>query len=378
MSDENMDNLEVTRRRKYARLLLEVGVNLQLDQSLLLVAEPYHWDFLNLLTEEAYKMGAKHVLVEANDPGQIKARVEHSNEENLDQLLSWTEKKYQCIIDERWARINLFGPTDPDLMGALNSENLGIIQKAHSISSRPISDACGIGKVSWCVAAWRDKERMLKERCQKLESLNLAEVKFRGPGTDLSVKCIAGARWIGGGVPIESDPEKSFIPNIPTEECFTTPNRGGTNGRMQAVRPVTVLGKPVTGAWFEFEDGKVISYGAKTNKSVLDDYFAMCPNACYLGELALVDGTSPIFKNGHVFHCILYDENASCHVALGNGYPMPIEGAVKMTNEEKLASGINVSILHTDFMIGGPDVDVTGCDGEGNEIPLIRNGDFVI
>jgi len=122
----------------------------------------------------------------------------------------------------------------------------------------------------------------------------------------------------------------------------------------------------------------VISYGAKTNQSVLDDYFGMCPNACYLGELALVDGTSPIFKNGHVFHCILYDENASCHVALGNGYPMPIEGAVKMTNEEKLASGINVSILHTDFMIGGPDVDVTGCDGEGNEIPLIRNGNFVI
>ena len=419
MNLEKIDDIEVNRRSKYAKLLLEVGVNLQPEQSLLLVAEPYHWDFLNLLTEEAYKMGAKHVLVEAIDPRQIKARIEYSREENLDQLVSWTEKKNQCIIDESWARINLFGPTNPDLMGSLNSEKLGIIQKVQSISSRPLSDACGTGRVSWCVAAlptpgwaakvyecepsakiegelwlamvkilnldtddpsahWRSKERMLKERCQKLEKLNLAEVKFRGPGTDLSVKCIAGARWIGGGVPTNSDPKKSFIPNIPTEECFTTPNRGGTSGRIHVVRPVTVLGKPVTEAWFEFEDGKVINYGAKTNKTVLDDYFAMCPNACYLGELALVDSTSPIFKNGEVFHCILYDENASCHVALGNGYPMPVEGAAEMTNEEKLASGINVSILHTDFMIGGPDVDVTGYDDEGNEIPLIRNGDFVI
>lgn len=413
------DEIDHTRRFKYARLLLEIGVNLQSGQKLIITAEPYHWDFLNLVAEEAYKMGASHVLVEAIDPKLLKARVDHGAEDDLGDVLGWIEKKNQSIIDEGWARLNLFGPTDPDLMGSLDGKRLGIIQKTQSKSGKPVSDACGTGQVTWCVAAlptpgwaakvydvepsleieqrlwlamvkilnldgadpsahWREKEQMLQQRCQKLIDLNLAEVRFSGPGTDLRVKCIAGARWIGGGIPTASDPEQSFIPNIPTEECFTTPNRRGTSGRMQTVRPVTVLGKSVIGAWFEFEEGKVISYGAKSDKSVLDDYFGMCPNASYLGELALVDGSSPIFQNGNVFHCILYDENASCHVALGNGYPMPVDGAVGMSNEEKLASGINVSILHTDFMIGGPEVDVTGYDQEGKEVPLIRQGDFVI
>ena len=413
------DPIEETRKRKYAKLLLEVGVNLQPGQNLIVAAEPYHWKFLNVLAEEAYKLGAAYVLVEANDPGLLKARVEHGAEGNLGDLVSWTDKKNQSMIDEGWARISLFGPTEPDLMGSLDAQRLGIIQKVQSVSGKPVSDACGTGKITWCVAAlptpkwaakvydlepsaevarrlwlgmvkilnldaddpsahWREKGEVLLERCEKLSKLNLAEVRFRGPGTDLKVKCIAGAKWIGGSIPTEKDRDKRFIPNIPTEECFTTPNRGGTEGRMKVVRPVTVLGKTVEDAWFEFEDGKVISYGARVNKPVLDDYFAMCPNACYLGELALVDGSSPIFQNGNVFHCILYDENASCHVALGSGYPMPVEGATGMTNEEKTAAGINVSIVHTDFMIGGPEVDVTGYDGLGKEIPLIRNGDFVL
>ncbi len=413
------EEIENTRKFKYARLLLEVGVNLQSGQKLIITAEPYHWDFLNLVAEEAYKMGASYVLVEANHPKLLKARVDHGAEDDLYDVLSWIEKKHQTVIDEGWARLNLFGPTDPDLMGLLDSKRLGIIQKTQSKSAKPVSDACGTGQVTWCVAAlptldwaakvydlepsaeierrlwlamvkilnldvadpsahWREKEQVLKQRCQKLSDLNLAEVRFRGPGTELTVKCISGARWIGGGVPTAIDPEQSFIPNIPTEECFTTPDRAGTNGRMQVVRPVTVLGKSVSGAWLEFEEGKVVNYGAKSGKPVLDDYFAMCPNASYLGELALVDGSSPIFQNGHVFHCILYDENASCHVALGSGYPMPVDGALSMSDEEKIASGINVSNLHTDFMIGGPEVDVTGYDGEGKEIPLIRQGDFVI
>ncbi|MGJ8656573.1 MAG: aminopeptidase [Akkermansiaceae bacterium] len=413
------DAIEDTRKRKYAKLLLEVGVNLQPGQKLLVAAEPYHWKFLNLVAEEAYKMGAGFVLVDADDPGLLKARVDHGQEQDLDKLVGWSDKQNHCLIDDGWARLRLFGPTDPDLMGTLNGQRLGIIQKTQSIAGKPVSEACAEGKITWCVAAlptpgwaakvydcepsaeverrlwlgmvkilnldaddpsahWIEKGEMLLERCAKLSKLNLAEVRFRGPGTDLSVKCIAGAKWIGGGVPTEKDAEKTFIPNLPTEECFTTPNRRGTEGRMQVVRPVTVLGQSVEGAWFEFEDGKVISYGAKVNKGVLDDYFEMCPNACYLGELALVDGSSPIFKNGHVFHCILYDENASCHVALGSGYPMPVEGATKMTDDEKKAAGINVSIVHTDFMIGGPDVEVTGYDGAGKEIPLIRGGDFVI
>jgi aminopeptidase len=413
------DATKLMREKKYARLLLEVGVNLQVGQNLVIAAEPYHWKFLNIIAVEAYKMGAAYVLVEANDPGLVKARVEHGAEKDLDALVTWTDKRNHALIDEGWAKLSFFGPTDPDLMGTLDSQRLGIIQKAQSISGKPVSEGCSSGKITWCVAAlatpgwaakvfdcepsaeaeqrlwleivkilnldaddpsahWREKGEILQKRCEILSDLNLAEVRFRGPGTDLRVKCIAGASWIGGGIPTAANSDNGFMPNLPTEECFTTPNRRGTEGRMQVVRPVTVLGKTVEGAWFEFEDGKVISYGAKVNKKTLDDYFAMCPNACYLGELALVDGSSLIYQSGNVFHCILYDENASCHVALGSGYPMPVQGATEMTNDEKMAEGINVSIVHTDFMIGGPEVEVTGYDGLGKEIPLIRNGDFVL
>jgi len=404
---------------KYAKLLLEVGVNLQEKQKLVIIGEPYHWKFINILAEEAYKMGAAYVLVEADDLGLLKARVEHGAEETLGDLVAWTDKRNRTFIDEGWARIRLFGPTDPDLMGTLDNRRLSVIQKVNSVFSKPVSDACSTGEMTWCVAAlptpgwaakvfdceatadaqqklwlemvnilsldeedpsafWIAKGEALQQRCKKLTELNLAKVRFNGPGTDLTVKCIAGAKWIGGGMPTLADREKGFMPNLPTEECFTTPNKRGTEGRMQLVRPVTVLGRSVEKAWFEFEDGKVISYGAKANKSALDDYFSMCPNACYLGELALVDSTSPIYQSGKVFHCILYDENASCHVALGNGYPMPIAGANEMTNDEKSAVGINVSIVHTDFMIGGPEVDVTGYNGHGEEIPIIRHGEFVL
>ncbi len=407
------------REQKYARLLLEVGVNLQVGQKLLIEAEPYHWEFLNVVAEEAYKMGASYVLVEANHTGLIKARIQHGAEDDLNQLVSWTDKKYRSLISEGWARLKFFGPTDPSAMSLLDSDKLGIIQKAHSISIKPVSDAGGAGKVTWSVAVlptpawaakvfggepsaeveerlwddivkilnleaddpsayWRNKCDLLKKRCEVLSGLNLAEIRFIGPGTDLVVKCIAGSKWMGGGIPTAADDGKVFMPNLPTEECFTTPNRRGTEGRMQVVRPVDVMGTTVTGAWFEFEDGKVISYGAATNKSALDDFFAMCPNAGYLGEIALVDSTSPIFETGNIYHCILYDENACCHVALGSAYPVPVEGSSDMTDVEKMAEGINVSIVHMDFMIGGHDVDVMGYDGLGKEIPLIVDGKFVL
>ena len=407
--------------RKYARLLLEVGVGLKVGQKLVVAAEPYHWDFLVLLTDEAYKMGASYVLVEATDSRMTEARVVHGAKENLGDVLGWVEKKNECLISEGWARLSFFGPTDPDLMGALDGGRLGLIQRAASISGKPVSEACGSGEMAWCVAAlptpkwaakvfkeeatadnsadlvqslwgemvkilslddenpsavWKKKGETLHARCAKLMKLNLRSVKFTGPGTDLTVGCFEDAKWIGGGI-VRPD-GSGFIPNLPTEECFTTPDMRATEGRAQVVRPVNVLGQSVEGAWFVFKEGKVVEYGAEKNKETLDRYFDMCPQAALLGELALVDGSSPIYQSGHVYECILYDENASCHVALGNGYAMAVPGGLEMSKEEKLENGVNVSLVHTDFMIGGPEVDVTGYDAEGKEFPLIRGGDFVL
>ena len=337
--------------RKYAKLILEVGVNLSKGQNLLISAEAYHINFLTILTEEAYKMGANYVHVETDHPSLLKARIENAEKSTLENLPSWLEQKYHNIIDEEWARVRIFGPTDPDLMSKLDSEKLSITQRTLSVASKPVSEACGSGKVTWCVAAlptpqwaakvyrepasevledklwlemvtilslneedpssfWREKAKRMQQRADTLMKLSIERVHFHGAGTDLSVYCFENATWIGGAM--RNTAGKPFVPNLPTEETFTTPHKLKTEGRVKVVRPVEVLGRQVEGAWFEFKKGKVTGYGAEKNQAVLDDFFAMCPNASYLGELALVDSASPIFQSGKIFRCILFDENASC------------------------------------------------------------------
>lgn len=404
-------------QRKYAKLILEVGVNLTKGQNLMISAEAYHVDFLAIMTEEAYKMGASYVQIEAELPPILKARIENADKDELENLPSWINKKYASMIDEQWARVRIFGPTDPDLLGTLDSEKLGIVQRISSLTAKPVSEACGAGKISWCVVAmptpqwaakvydepasteledrlwleivdiislneedpssfWREKGERIQQRAEKLGKLSIDRIHFHGGGTDLSVHCFENAKWIGGG--ISNVGGRSFIPNLPTEETFTTPNASKTEGHVKVVRPVEVLGRQVEGAWFTFSEGKVTDYGADKNKAALDDFFSMCPRASYLGELALVDSSSPIFQSAKVFQCILYDENASCHIALGNGYPMAVPNGLQMTKEERDELGVNSSLLHTDFMIGGDDVDVTGYDSDGNPTPIIRQGLFVI
>ncbi|MCK5200069.1 MAG: aminopeptidase, partial [Spirochaetales bacterium] len=199
----------------------------------------------------------------------------------------------------------------------------------------------------------------------------------KGPGTDLKIGLSQKAIWEGGSSVSANGIE--YSPNIPTEEVFTAPDFRETEGRVKITRPVLVpaIGKIIEGAWLEFSKGKLMGYGADNGKDVLDQYLAIDPAAAYLGELALVDSNSPIFKSGKTFYNILFDENASCHIALGSAYPGCYEGGSKMGDDELKANGINVSNLHTDFMIGSPDVDVTGKTWDRRKIDIIINGEFV-
>ena len=267
-------------------------------------------------------------------------------------------------------------------------------------------DACGAGRIPWCVAAlptpewaakvmqreasdeaaealwqtmlpilrldredpkaaWRENSDLTERRGIDLTSGNFEIYHFKGPGTDLKVYSNPNHVWEGGD--LMSDAGHVFIPNIPTEEVFTTPDWRRTSGRASVTRPVEVLGANVDKAWFEFEGGRVVDYGASEGKEKLDAYFEIDEQARYLGEVALVDSSSPIFQSGKVFHNILYDENAACHIALGSGYPTAVKGGVDMNAEEQSAAGINQSILHTDFMIGSEEVNVIGIAADGTE-----------
>ena len=216
----------------------------------------------------------------------------------------------------------------------------------------------------------------LAARADKLNSLRLDRIRFEGPGTDLTIGLMRGSRWQGG--PSKTSGGRIFEPNIPTEEIFTSPDYRRTDGRVAFTCPVFVptVGKTVEGGWLRFKDGKVVEYGADKGKDVLDVYMSMDDGASYLGEVALVDSASPIFQARRVFYNILFDENASCHIALGSAYPGCVQGGATMSQDQLKEAGSNASSVHTDFMIGSPEVDVTGIALDGKEVPIIRKGMF--
>lgn len=398
---------------KYARLMLSAGVGLQKGQKIYIQMESYHISFARVIEREAYKMGASYVLVETTDPHRVASRVRYGNEQDLGYLPPWIEERNRLMVEEKWARIFFFGPEFPDLLSSLDQGRLAKVQAAARMAAKELARACGAGEIPWAGAAlptpqwaqqvfpdkspddalellwealvkiiqldkedpteiWKDHGRRLKLRGEKLTALNLKSVHFKGPGTDLTIACLPHSTWIGGAC--TSADGVSFIPNIPTFENFTTPDYRYTDGRVRVTCPIEVMGTLVEGAWFVFEKGKVVDYGADKNVDALKKMFSICPQASYLGELALVDGSSPIYQSGILFFSGLYDENATCHIALGNGYVTAANGAEGKSEAELLDMGVNVSLVHHDFMIGSDEIDVDGIAQDGTKIPLIRNG----
>ena len=227
-------------------------------------------------------------------------------------------------------------------------------------------------------AFWVDHGDLLAARADKLNSLHLDALRFTGPGTDLTIGLMEGSIWHGG--PDKTTTGRRFSPNIPTEEVFTSPDFRRTQGQVAFTCPVFVpsVGKIIENGWLRFEKGQVVEYGALAGKDVLDVYLGMDEGAKYLGEVALVDSSSPIFASKRTFYNILFDENAACHIALGSAYPGCLKGGSSMNEGQLKSAGANTSAVHTDFMIGGPEVQVTGLTRDGRSIPLIEEGLFTI
>lgn len=400
---------------RYTRLLLEAGIHFRPGQCLSISAEPFHWPFLNILAEEAYRAGAKFVDVAAPHPRLGKARVDYASTDTLEFVPAHTLARRDMILAGGWSRLAFTGEEDPDLFANVDQSRYAITTKAAGTTNKPLMDACGSGRVPWCVAglptpawaervfsdtdgnhnaralwdvmkpilrldkedpvqAWRDLAQASVMRCRHLDAHDFKSIHLTAPGTDLILGCIPQAHWEGGT--LHDHNGNPFIPNLPTEEVFTTPDWRLTEGRAAVTRPVQVMGKPVEQAWFEFQKGRVETFGATNGEEQLAAFFNVDERARYLGEVALVDAESPIFQSGLIFSNILYDENAACHIALGSGYPL-IPSPEDTTSDEKLAMGINQSLVHTDFMIGCPEMDITGKTASGKNIAILRQGHFV-
>ena len=389
----------------YARLVLDVGLALEEGQTLEITTFPETADLARAVARAAYERGARYVDVWYEDEYVRKAMLEAGP----DEVVGWTppwQLERQRMVDERGASLSLNGHPDPHLFDDVDASLVGRSRKADLTKIK--LDQRTTGKVNWAivgyptegwartifgepdverlfdaiahtvrldepdpVAAWREHVETLRTRARALDERRLDAIRFRGPGTDLTIGLHEGARWLSGAAATTWG--LSHVVNMPTEEVFTTPNAWRTEGVVRSTQPLVTEGKLVEELEVRFEGGRVVDVKAESGADVVREQMEEDEGAKLLGEVALVDGTSRVGETGLTFFNTLYDENATCHIAYGQGFPANVGGAEGKAREELEAMGVSHSATHTDFMIGGPEVDVDGLEPNGGVVPLIRD-----
>ena len=368
--------------------------------------------FVQLLVDECYKAGARKVKVEFDYQPLYKLDVRHQTVTTMAKVEEWEKARLQHYVDTLPVRIML-DSDDPDGLKGINQGKMAKAQQKRWPIVKPYWDEME-NKYQWCiaavpgaawakklfpglpkgraveklweailftsrvtddpVAAWEAHDRDLADRCDYLNSLGIAELHYKGDnGTDLTVGMIPEAVFKGGG-----DRTKVsgvfFNPNIPTEECFTSPMRGKAEGVVYATKPLSYQGQMIENFSVRFENGKAVEVHAEKNQALLEQMISMDEGAAYLGECALVPVNSPIAESGLLFYNTLFDENAACHLALGMGFADTIRGFENMTLDECRELGVNDSMEHVDFMIGYEGLDIDAVTRDGRTVPIFRRG----
>lgn len=405
--------------KKYAEVIVKSALDIYEGQSILMYAGVQNHEFAVMVAETAYENGAKYVEIVFGTDKLKKARIEKSrNNSSLEFIPTYNINRSYEILANDWAFLKIDNVDEIDYMKGIDSSRMEIVTKNEQRTFIRQAEAITSFHMQWSIAApvgknwakritkidddnaaveklsehlikilrldahdpvkeWREHAEQLNIRAIKLASMNLDRIVFNADETELEIGLNSGGIWKGGLVKALNG--RTFIPNLPTEEVFTTPDFRRTKGKAKVTRPVKVFETQVNGIWFEFKDGKVVDYGCDNDKEVLDSYFNIDEGARYLGEVALVDSRSKIFESGLVFNNILYDENAACHIALGRGFAACIENGNNLTSPAEMKKhGCNFSFVHTDFMIGTKDINVTGYDKEGNKYKILDGGRFVI
>ncbi|MBE6380896.1 MAG: aminopeptidase [Lentisphaerae bacterium] len=407
--------MDIKRLEEYARLIVKMGIRPQVGQQVIIVAGLDQIEFVRLVAELCYKEGASRVRVEWQDMPLNKLDQLYQTEEMLSRVEDWELAKLQYRCDTLPAYLWL-DSDDPDGMDGIDQGKRARSQMARFPRIKPYRDAME-NKFQWCIAGvpgvkWAQKvfpgetaeaaveklweailtaarangnaiENWQKHNCRiheltgKLNSLHLAALEYKSAnGTDFRVGLMPDGIFAGAE---ESDLSgRKFNPNIPSEEIFTTPLKGQAEGVLVATKPLSWQGSLIEDFSIRFENGKAVEVKAAKGQEALERMIAMDENAPYLGECALIDYDSPINRMNMLFYSTLYDENASCHMALGRGFDVCVKDYEKYSHEELKAKGVNDSMIHVDFMIGSADLAITGITDSGEKIKIFENGRWAI
>ncbi|MFX0040261.1 MAG: aminopeptidase [Promethearchaeota archaeon] len=417
MSPEFEQKLE-----KYAEVILKVGLNFQSGQRLLIGGATSSYDgisfeaapLIRIIAKKAYQMGARLVDVVWGDEQLRLIRFQYGHENSLEEYSQWRIDARLDISQAGDANLHIMS-SNPDLLSAIDSSLISKFQLNLQKKLKPVLDLITQNALNWLIvsapskawadklfpdfpsneriqklwdiifkicritadnpiSAWQKHDEALHNRCKYLDMKQYSALKLSSVETDLTIGLPKNHIWNGGSVKTLNGID--FIANLPTEEIYTLPHKDRVDGVVKTTRPVFYQGKVIEDCVFKFSEGKIIEAKAKIGNDILQKILDSDEGARSIGEIALVPNSSPISQTGLLFYSILIDENASNHIALGQGYRDSLKNGDKMTEEEFMAAGGNQSLIHLDLMIGSADMNVDGELEDGTMEPIMRNGEW--
>ena len=406
--------------RKYAEAVVKVGLNLRPGQRLIMTnatargVPPPARPFVHEVAKAAYAAGARYVDVIWGDEEMMRIRLQYAPADSLSDYPKWHVNGIMNMIKNGDALLSIYA-NDPDVYRGLDADRVAAMQKAHLQNSETISMQVTRNAVNWCVvaaaspawaakifpdlkpkeaeeklwqaifettrvtqpdpvAAWQEHIRSLKKRSGYMQAKNYTALHYESPGTDFTLGLPRGHKWISAQSLAENG--IVFTANMPTEEVFTLPDRQRADGTVAATFPLSYSGTLIEDFSVTFENGRIVKVNARKNEAILNKLIDTDEGSKRLGEVALVPASSPIARRGHLFYNTLFDENASCHIAIGRAYRFTFTGGEELTDEEFNAAGGNTSLTHVDFMIGSPQMDIDGICEDGTREPVMRQGEW--